>query len=285
MKRPQPALELYKELKDTITCTKVTYNTLIDSLVRQNDMGSATELFRDMALEGVAPDLITYSTLIKGHCLQGDLEQGLQLMGLMQRRGIAPDAVLFNSILDGCAHKQMRTLTETVLRDMENAGVVPSNHTLSILVKLYGRCGDLTAAFNVIETYPKKFGFNVNAQVYTCVMSACIANGDQMRALTLYDTMVAAGCAADAKTFQTLLKGCVRHNDVDGASRLVNDVFCKDKASSMFSASADRQTLEGILLMAVRQGRSSDVAMPMLQRFHDANIWISDRVCNAVRGR
>ena len=60
-------------------------------------------------------DLISYSTLIKGHCARGDLEQGLQLLGLMQRRGIAPDAVLFNSILDGCAHKQMRTLTEQAL--------------------------------------------------------------------------------------------------------------------------------------------------------------------------
>merc|ERR1719198_940937 len=120
------------------------------------------------------PDLISYSTLIKGHCSRGDLEQGLQLLGLMQRRGIAPDAVLFNSILDGCAHKQMRTLTEQVLGDMEKAGIAPSNFTLSILIKLYGRCSDLEAAFSVVETFPGKYGFKVNAQVYTCLMSACI---------------------------------------------------------------------------------------------------------------
>merc|ERR1719491_2934299 len=110
-----------------------------------------------MTLKNVSPDLITYSTLIKGHCSRGDLEQGLQLLGLMQRRGIAPDAVLFNSILDGCAHKQMRTLTEQVLRDMEVANVAPSNFTISILVKLYGRCGDLEAALDVVDKYPKTF--------------------------------------------------------------------------------------------------------------------------------
>merc|ERR1719261_395763 len=117
-------------------------------------MDSAASVFKDMELNAVTPDLISYSTLIKGHCTRGDLEQGLQLLGLMQRRNISPDAIVFNSILDGCAHKQMRTLTEQVLRDMENAGIAPSNFTLSILVKLYGRCSDLDAAFHVVETYP-----------------------------------------------------------------------------------------------------------------------------------
>merc|ERR1719468_969991 len=165
------ATEVYDEIKDVCTCSKVTYNTLIDALVRQGSMEKATDLFRDMSLKAVMPDLITYSTLIKGHCLRGDLEQGLQLLGLMQRRGIAPDAVLFNSILDGCAHKQMRTLTEQVLQDMEAADIAPSNFTLSILVKLYGRCGDLEAAFRVVDAYATQYGLSLNAQVYTCLMS------------------------------------------------------------------------------------------------------------------
>lgn len=284
-RRAQLGVELYHEVKENITCTKVTYNTLIDALVRQNDLAGATELFRDMGLEGVGPDLITYSTLIKGHCLGGDLEQGLQLLGLMQRRGIAPDAILFNSILDGCAHKQMRALTETVLSDMEKAGVVPSNHTISILVKLYGRCGDLPAAFNAVEVYPKTFGFKLNAQVYTCLMSACIANGSMPQALASYDAMIAAGCLADAKTYQTLLKGCVRHVDVEGADRLLEDIFRQGNVTATFSTSQDRQMVEGVLLMAVRQGRTADIAMPMLQRLQDARINVSDRVCTTVRGR
>merc|ERR1719453_1625407 len=132
-----------------IVCNKVTYNTLIDMLVRSSDMDRATTIYQDMNLKGVTPDLITFSTLIKGHCSRGDLEQALGLLGLMQRRGITPDAILFNSILEGCAHKQMRSLTEQVLRDMEAANIAPSNFTLSILVKLYGRCADIEAACNV----------------------------------------------------------------------------------------------------------------------------------------
>eukprot|EP00972_Heterocapsa_arctica_P009043 1332218-Heterocapsa_arctica.AAC.1 len=66
---------------------------------------------------------------------------------------------------------------------MEVAGIAPSNFTLSILTKLYGRCGDLEAAFKVVGSYPERYGFKVNAQVYTCLMSACIANGELSRAL------------------------------------------------------------------------------------------------------
>ena len=111
-------------------------------------------------------------------------------MGVMQRRGIAPDVVISNSILDGCAHQQMRVLTEQVLRDMESANVAPSNFTLSTLVKLCGRCGNLDEGFRVDEAYPKTLGFRLNAQFYTCLLSACIVAGGQPRTFKVYDNML-----------------------------------------------------------------------------------------------
>lgn len=276
-KQARVVVELYSDVKDFFVCGKVTYNTLIDCLVRQGDLVKANELFRDMTLMNVTPDLITYSTMIKGHCSCGDLEQGLMLLGLMQRRGIAPDAVLFNSILDGCAHRQMRMLTEQVLRDMEAAGIAPSNFTLSILVKLYGRCSDLDAAFEVVNTYPERYGFKLNTQVCTCLMSACIANHAMERALDLYDRMGEDGCHPDAKTYQTLLSGCLRHNDLDGALKLMSDALARSA-----SVRLEREVAEGVLMMAVRRGRS-DVAMQYLERLKDAGMNFSERVVLAVR--
>lgn len=272
-KRSRLALDLYSDMKDSIQLTKFSFNTLIDALVREGDLTRAAELYREMPLQGVAPDLITFSTLIRGHCTSGDLEQALQLLGVMQRQGITPDAVLFNSILDGCAHKQMRTLTEQVLHDMEAAGVLPSNFTISILVKLYGRCGDLDAAFEVFDTYPKKFGFQLNAQVYTCLMSACISNGAMPRALKLYDQMVRTSCPCDRKTYQTLLCGCIRHGDLDAAIRLIDDVLAAGTIANL-----DRESIEGILVMAARQGRHMERAELLLTRLQTAGVFVSERV-------
>jgi len=270
------AMDIYKEMQDvSFTCNKVTYNTLIDALVRQGDMEGAATVFRDMALKNVTPDLISYSTLIKGHCSRGSLEEGLQLLGLMQRRGISPDAIVFNSILDGCAHKQMRTLTEQVLQDMGKAGILPSNFTLSILVKLYGRCGDLDAAFHVVDTYPVKYNFRLNAQVYTCLMSACIANTSLPRALVVHDKMKDAGCAGDAKVYQTLLTGCVRHGDLDAAACLLEEALGQHGC-------LQTDTADSVLFMMVRRNRQ-DLGQKLLGLCEQAGVVVSERVSGAIR--
>merc|ERR1719456_231497 len=220
------ALELYDEIGQIqIVCPLNTYNMLIDNCARAGDMSRVAQLFRDMCQQNVAPDLVTYSTVIKGYCVKGELEPAMQLFTLMRKRGIKPDGILFNSILDGCAHKQMRTLTEQVLADMEKEGVSPSNFTLSILVKLYGRCGDIDQAFEIVESFSKKYGFELNIQVYTCLMSACITNKELSKAVQVLEQMKVAGCAPDGKTYQTLLNGCLKHDELEHAVKIIDDVL------------------------------------------------------------
>ena len=130
----------------------------------------------------------------------------------MRKRGITPDGILFNSTLDGCARKQMRTLTEQVLGDMEEAQVAPSNFTLSILIKLYDRLGDVERAFEVLETYPEKYGFELNATVYTFLMSTCMSNDNAERALQVFEMMKVSKCAPHSKTYLTLINGCLKRD-------------------------------------------------------------------------
>lgn len=105
------------------------------------------------------PDLTIHSTVTKGYCVHWYLEEAIELFSMRQKRGVTPGGILFNSILEDCARRQMRTLPERVLRDMEAAKVPSSTFTLSILVKLFGRLGDADKAFEVMETYPAKYGF------------------------------------------------------------------------------------------------------------------------------
>ena len=60
-------------------------------------------------------------------------------------------------------------------------------------MKLYGRCSDLDTAFHVVESYPNKYNFKLNAQVYTCLMSACIANTALPHALEVFAATAAVG--------------------------------------------------------------------------------------------
>merc|ERR1719379_3326022 len=151
-KQTEDARRLYAEMKGMgFALNLVTYNALVDAMAKVGDVEGAADLFRDMCSRGIAPDLVTYSTVIKAYCVTGDLEPAIQLFSLMRKRGLVPDQILFNSLLDGCAKKPLRSLAEQVLRDMEDSGVSISNYTLSILVKLYGRCGDVVEAIHVTE--------------------------------------------------------------------------------------------------------------------------------------
>ena len=59
-------------------------------------------------------------------------DHGVMYGALELLKDIEADEVMFNSLLDGCAKQQAREL-------LTNAGVVPSNFTLSIMIKLFGR--------------------------------------------------------------------------------------------------------------------------------------------------
>jgi len=200
----------------------------------------------------------------------------MQLFTLMRKRGIKPDGILFNSILDGCAHKQMRTLTEQVLADMEEEGVNPSNFTLSILVKLYGRCGDIDQAFDVVETYPKKYSFELNAQVYTCLMSACISNKQLPKALQVLEQMKMASCSPDGKTYQTLLNGCLKLDELEHAIKIVDDALCLDSPDGLGAhALLNQEAIDTLVFTIQRRGRMADLGDPLIQRLRHAGFAIN----------
>jgi len=250
LKQVHLAVSLYEDINELVSVGAVTYNSLIDALIRDGELERGMGLYKDMILRDVAPDLITYSILIKGYASSGNLEKALCLLRQMQSRGIAPDAILFNSILHGCAQNGHRALTEQVLEDMKRAKIPPSNFTLSILVKLYGRCGDLDAALRVTETYPLQYGFHLNAQVYTCLMSTFISGGSLPRAFQVYRKMLSACCQPDAKVYETLLSGCLRYGEPECAAQLLRDLVAKN-----FKKELKRDLLDSVIVMARKRGR------------------------------
>merc|ERR1719428_2232439 len=270
-KECQRALQCYQEmLEHNVKISLVVYNTLIDACCRVSDMEGASKLFQDMVSHQATPDLITYSTLIKGYCLCGDMDQGMQLFMLMRKKGIVPDAVVFNSLLDGCAKRQMRTMCDQVIQDMQEAGIKPSNHTVSILVKLYGRCRDLDSAFQCFEDMPRENGFKANAAVYTCLMSACIANNHLDRALELRDKMARERVAPDQKTYSTLLRGAIRASNIDTAAALIHSALDQGTRGLL-----EEELVQNVLFLISRRGQTEQQGRLLEQRLHEHGIEVS----------
>merc|ERR1719316_2357618 len=270
-KECQRAIQCYQEMQDhNVKISQVAYNTLIDACCRVADMDGASRLFQDMVSHQATPDLITYSTLIKGYCLCGDMDQGMQLFMLMRKKGIVPDAVVFNSLLDGCAKRQMRAMCEQVIRDMAEAGVAPSNHSVSILVKLYGRCRDLDAAFRVFEEMPRDHGFKANAAVYTCLMSSCIANNQMDRAMQLHKQMAKERVHCDEKTYSTLLRGALRVNNIEAAVDLIHSALDRGTRGLL-----EEELVQNVIFLMQRRGQFEQQGQPLVQRLREHGIEVS----------
>merc|ERR1719456_887370 len=89
-----------------------------------------------------------------------------------------PDEIMYNTLLDGCARKGLYERGITLLTEMEDSGVPPSNFTLSVLVKLCSRAKILNRAFEIVEEISSKYKFRLNVHVYTNLIQACILHND-----------------------------------------------------------------------------------------------------------
>jgi len=222
-KQPERVDQVYQEMRGLgIACNTISYNTMIDANCRTGRMERAVQLFADLEASG-SPDVVTYSTMVKGYCMSGDIDQGFKVLRkMLASNRCAPDEILFNSLLDGCARQHRVDEALALVEDMHKHHVQPSNYTLSILVKLLGRSRRLQQAFTMVEETCKRFDFQANIHVYTCLLQACIQNRQLSRALELHDSMITqAGAQPDAKTYSVLARGCLTSGSTESLAAIV----------------------------------------------------------------
>merc|ERR1719482_1607922 len=202
-----------------IPCNVITYNTMIDACARCWSMDRVPKLLESMRTEGVEPDLVTYSSLVKGYSLAGDVRRGFKVFEEMKSSGkVLPDEIIYNVLLDGCARETLVEEALKLLQSMQIAGITPSNHTLSILVKLLGRAKRVKDAFKIMDDLTAQHGLRPNIQVYTCLIQACLNNKQLEKAMAAHDMMIAdAHCKPDERAYTALVRGCLQANGLNEA--------------------------------------------------------------------
>lgn len=186
----------------------VTYNAVVDACARNGQMDRVPELLEGMRSRNLEPNLITYSTMIKGFCQGGDMPAAFAVLEEL-RKGLPesrPDEVVFNTLLDGCAQAGLASEGERLLREMQAHGIVPSNYTLTVMVKLMGQSRRIDRAFELVETIAQKYRFRLNAHVCGALIQACLAARDPLRAAGAYDRAVRDRLQLEPRTCQNLVR-------------------------------------------------------------------------------
>jgi len=231
----EKVMALYEEMQSHgVQPNAITYNTILNAFAQCGAMDRAPALLEDMKMSTppVEPDIVTYSTLVKGFCNTGSLDRALQILKEMQTSGKhEADELMYNSLLDGCAKEHRPDDALKLLGDMRKSGVSPSNYTLSMLVKLMGRCKRLNQAFTLIEDIRLEYGLKVNIQVYTCLIQACFNNRQASKAVALHEQIIKEGLLPDEMTYTVLMKGCSQAglNDQAAQYKVLQAETCKSK--------------------------------------------------------
>lgn len=175
-----------------------------------------------MAKQRIEPNVITYSAVMKGYCQENRIDKAFEVMADMQSsKRFLPDEVTYNTILDGCARNGMYDRGMKLLEEMQEAGVYPSNFTLSVLVKLMTRCRKTDMAFQLCEQLCKKYNLKLNAHVYANLVHSCTMTGDLARALGVMEIMLGERVRPDARTYGLLLRACVFAGEAKQAAGLL----------------------------------------------------------------
>jgi len=216
---------IFEELQQKgVKMNLVAYTTLIDAQARAGSMDKAEELFQQMELAGCEPNHITYSIVIKGYCFKADLPRAFELFQEMLGRGLKADAVVFNTLLDGCVRHSCFDLADELLASLEKYNISPSNFTLSIVVKMWGRRRQLDLAFEAVRCMPKKYpgSCRMDAQAGNCLLSICMQNGAPDRAVEAFremETWPDFGFPEE-QAYNVLISGLVKHRRRDQDLRL-----------------------------------------------------------------
>lgn len=149
-------------------------------------------LMQDLKMHNAAPDLATYSTILKGHCQAGDMDLAIGVLDQTRLAKLKPDEIMYNTLLHGCCQHELFEQGMELLQDMQRHGVVPSNWTLSILVRMSTKADSVEEAFCMVRDITRKFAFRPNLEVYTAMIQACLLSTSENTGLlpTVVQNMV-----------------------------------------------------------------------------------------------
>merc|ERR1719352_577153 len=200
------ALERMSAAGVQMNCIVMT--TLMKGFVRTHRLDKAMQLYESMRATNsqVKPDMITFSLLIKAHCDTHDMGTALRVLEDMLESECTVDDVVFTHLIEGCCQVNNVRLAEKLFADMKQANIKPSIYTLNGLVKVYGKCGMSQKALDLVGRMEDEYGIRPTVVIFTCLVSGLIRQKNYLDAWRTFKQM-RESLPADGYCTQTMLVG------------------------------------------------------------------------------
>ena len=151
--------------KNEIPCDIRLSTALVDMFARCGDPQSAMQVFDKMTER----DVFAWTAAIGAMAMEGNGKGATELFYQMLVQGVKPDVVVFVQVLTACSHGGLVEEGLHIFSLMKDHGIFPKIEHYGCMVDLLGRAGLLREAFDLIKSMPME----PNDVVWASLLAAC----------------------------------------------------------------------------------------------------------------
>ncbi|XP_006664872.2 pentatricopeptide repeat-containing protein At2g38420, mitochondrial-like isoform X1 [Oryza brachyantha] len=134
-------VEAYEVVKNKMGSDRVApslayFKLIMQAFSESAEFDSVEEVFDEMLLRGLVPDVGVYNVYISALCRKGDLAGARRMMACMEHAGCPPDVKTFSVVVAGCMSVRDMVTVREVLQDAVRRGLRWDPAALSELVDL-----------------------------------------------------------------------------------------------------------------------------------------------------
>ncbi|XP_069701476.1 pentatricopeptide repeat-containing protein 1, mitochondrial [Periplaneta americana] len=206
------------------------YADLIKEFFQNKKVADAIDVLetRMLKVDRVKPDNYIYNLIISECGRLGYTKKAFQLYNQMKKRALKVTGATYTALFNACANspwlddglERARHLRQL----MFEKGYEPNASNYHAMIKAFGRCGDLSTAFILVDEMAEK-KVQISDETFNFLFQACITDKEAgfRHALLLWRKMVEKGVKPDLFTYNLLLR-CVRDCGL-GDLDVTHDVF------------------------------------------------------------
>uniref|UniRef100_A0ACD5VPX0 Uncharacterized protein n=1 Tax=Avena sativa TaxID=4498 RepID=A0ACD5VPX0_AVESA len=217
-----------KVFRDAGEKNTVTWNALITSYAVAGMCHEAFDVLVQMEHSGdmVAPNVVSWSAVIGGFGSSGDNGQALELFRQMQLQRLSPNVVTLANVLSACAELLALRLGHEVHAHVNRSMLDRHSLVENGLINMYAKCGRVAVARKVFDSMKSKDLVSWNSMLAGYGMHGLCDD-----ALTLFADMARAKVVPDGVTFVAVLSACSHAGRVSEGRRLFDQMQLEHKIS------------------------------------------------------
>uniref|UniRef100_A0A2C9VSC5 Pentacotripeptide-repeat region of PRORP domain-containing protein n=1 Tax=Manihot esculenta TaxID=3983 RepID=A0A2C9VSC5_MANES len=220
------ARNVYHTLKKEFRPNLQAFNMLLSGWKSSEE---AESFFEEMKELGVKPDVVSYNSLIDVYCKGREMEKAYKVLEKMREEDISP-VITYTSIIGVLGLIGQPDKARDVLKEMKEYGCYPDVAAYNAAIRNYCIAKRLGDASSLMEEMVSQ-GFSPNATTYNLFFRVFYWSNDLRRSWSLYRRMMDAGCLPNSQSCMFLVRLFKKHEKVDLALLLWNDMVEKDFGS------------------------------------------------------